>query len=376
MTEVITTNYLDPIYHDTKRSLFKIYPQSDEIRSNLRIVRYQPITPTSQLFGQRGLYQIFKTITLSTLDRQVLDTWRFVPQLMDVLNTVADVGTVQCLKSFQDGNALSITVDKETGLQTIRNQLTNMQSYEFTLDLHKLSSYLRNLPNVNNGLVIEIEYLPAQVNSWGSNPLLAYDIVVNSSAMTNYTVPYSVFMNDSVLFTGTSIKQRITGFTGKNISRLMIMVQQGNGSSDDVNNQIKQKGQILQIYVNGNTILPYGGVQYESQQLAYLLDSVGGISYPLNHVYDINLLELSGGISVDTIDSRTLLNNLGVSGNNLVHQSLNTYSFFINNKINELVIEYTTPFNLTPTIPINLMLFAEVSKVANHNGGKTLVSFA
>jgi len=74
MTEVITTNYLDPIYHDTKRSLFKIYPQSDEIRSNLRIVRYQPITPTSQLFGQRGLYQIFKTITLSTLDRQVLDT--------------------------------------------------------------------------------------------------------------------------------------------------------------------------------------------------------------------------------------------------------------------------------------------------------------
>lgn len=373
MTEVITTNYLDPIYHDTKRSLFKIYPQSDEIRSNLRIVRYQPITPTSQLFGQRGLYQIFKTITLSTLDRQVLDTWRFVPQLMDVLNAVADVGTVQCLKSFQDGNALSITVDKETGLQTIRNQLTNMQSYEFTLDLHKLSSYLRNLPNVNNGLVIEIEYLPAQVNSWGSNPLLAYDIVVNSPAMTNYTVPYSVFMNDSVLFTGTSIKQRITGFTGKNISRLMIMVQQGNGSSDDVNNQIKQKGQILQIYVNGNTILPYGGVQYESQQLAYLLDSVGGISYPLNHVYDVN-----NGFA---IDSGTLVNNLGVSGNNLIHQSLNTYSFFINNKINELVIEYICPNNVpvppTPLIPqINLMLFAEVSKVANHNGGKTLVSFA
>ena len=370
MTEVITTNYLDPIYHDTKRSLFKIYPQSDEIRSNLRIVRYQPITPTSQLFGQRGLYQIFKTITLSTLDRQVLDTWRFVPQLMDVLNAVADVGTVQCLKSFQDGNALSITVDKETGLQTIRNQLTNMQSYEFTLDLHKLSSYLRNLPNVNNGLVIEIEYLPAQVNSWGSNPLLAYDIVVNSSAMTNYTVPYSVFMNDSVLFAGQSIKQRITGFTGKNISRLMIMVQQGNPSSADRNNQIREKDQSLQIYVNGNTILPYGGVQYESQQLAYLLDSVGGISYPLNHIYSI---------TGDSMDSVTLVNNLGVEGNNLVHQNLNTYSFFINNKINELVIEYTCPNN--PAVPplvqqVNLMLFAEVSKVANHSGGKTLVSFA
>jgi hypothetical protein len=358
MTEVITTNYLDPIYHDTSRSLFKIYPQSDEVRSNLRIVRYQPITTTDNFNGTQGLYQIFKSIKLSTLDQQVLDEWRYVPQLMDVMNAVADVGSVQCLKSFQDGNAISITVDKETGLQTIRNQYSKITSYELTLDLHKISSYLRNLPNVNNGLVIEIQY-QAIVNSWGSNPLLAYDIVVNSSAMTNYTVPYSVFMNDGVRFTGAGIKQRITGFNGKNISRLMIMVQDGTGDY----NQIKQKDQILQIYVNGNTILPYGGVQYGSQQLAYLLDSVGGVAYPINHLYDIN-----NGANMDSV---VLTNALGTAS----HQSLNSYSFFVNNKINELVIEYTCPNNGAGT-SLNLMLFAEVSKVANHNGGKTLVSFA
>jgi len=235
------------------------------------------------------------------------------------------------------------------------------------LSLLDVFDYLKNSvyvsTNMFSHLRLVIEFYPVKTAEADATailkPYLIVDEIVDEKAMESIekelmTTPivFKPIERDSALIPialsgiQQSINLKLKGFNDKTLNRVLVCKSTATNVSLSINSEK------VNFVVNGRQILPYDGIDTPAKRTMYLNDSWG----------TVNMLPAQNNVIFDVAKKVTLSAALP-QANDFVGLS-------INDNIREFELQYSRNTTIAGSIvALNLLVYGEVNKVFNPNGG-------
>jgi len=370
-TNQIKTHIIDPVYFGQDRCEFKFTPNK-LFMSNMRIggAGYVANTPaTDKMKNPAGVWGQIKNIFLMDGGTEVDKQY--------------DVGPLMAFKASNHPNDQNFSKNKLLthsflGYESNSNRkLTepfaqvgttpSLLKDEGWLSLLDVFDYLKNSvyvsTNMFSHLRLVIEFYPVKTAEADATailkPYLIVDEIVDENAMESIekelmTTPivFKPIERDSALIpvttinTPQSINLKLKGFNDKTLNRVLVCKSTATNVSLSINSEK------VNFVVNGRQILPYDGIDTPSKRTMYLNDSWG----------TVNMLPAQNNVIFDDA-KKVALSAALPQANDFVGLS-------INDNIREFELQYSRNTGEAGSIvALNLLVYGEVNKVFNPNGG-------
>lgn len=301
-----TTHYLDPIFHNNKRSEFRIPSDKRVLLSGMRLCDFG-VSSTKDANGanvqafysaRTGVLGVIDRITLLS-NTQVLDTFRDTAKYLTFMNLQQNSDSFKSINTFLSktansteffSNAIQIDqpisdVDNGLGLLARVNLgsllpfLTNVSTLSDIRDLRLVIEYNTNANDV---------FQATRPFSFNINePFLLVDEIVgqdaasmvNDSLNVNYAAVEVERISIPAVVANTNqvVTNRLKAFDNKIVNYLVGMTIDP-AARNNIQNQnvsLAQPNEKFQFTLNGKKLLPLQGIDNEARKLAYLSDSIG-----------------------------------------------------------------------------------------------------
>lgn len=376
-TNQIKTHILDPVYFSQQRAKFSI-PKNKVFMTNMRLINVGYVAPNAntKIGYPAGLWGQIRNIYL-------LDGGTDIDKLYDV-------GPIMSFKVSNNPNDVNVSKNNTLNKAPVgyisekdkpQNQdhgtvivngkvLSDSKGWLSLLDVFdylKKTGFISTTMYQDLQLVIEFANPLPEANATGViKPALVVDEIVNESQVVKINkelmgtdVVFKAIERDSVglPLATKDVKQRKTynlkGFDGKTLNRVLIC----KSSLDGKQVAMKNEGEKVNFIVNGRQILPYDGIDAPAKKVALLTGSWGGVN--LLPGFNIPLFADTNAVRY----TATPLDFIGLN---------------IKDKIDDLQFNYErTPSasNVAIVDAMNLLVYGEVDKVIQPNGGNYVVSY-
>lgn len=368
-TNQIKTHIIDPVYFGQDRCEFKFTPNK-LFMSNMRLggAGYVPDTVATDIIqNPAGVWGQIKNIFLmdggTEIDKQY------------------DVGPLMAFKASNHPNDQNYSKNKSLtqsflGYESNSDRIlsapfatinTNSQSLSKTgwLSLLDVFDYLKNSiyvsTNMFSHLRLVIEFYPVKTaEPQGKSilkPYLIVDEIVDEKAMEsiekelmNTPIVFKPIERDSALIpvilasTPQNVNLKLKGFNGKTLNRVLVC------KSTATNVSLSIDSEKVNFVVNGRQILPYDGIDTPSKRTMYLNDSWG----------TVNMLPAQNNVIFPAGKKATFA----------LLQANDFIGLGINENVREFELQYSrNTANVASLVALNLLVYGEVNKVFNPNGG-------
>jgi hypothetical protein len=355
----IYRNYIDPLSFPNKtvgnsgcRVVWRIPKGNNVIPESIKVVNLSFTTTTegNKFNGSYGVYEPLSYVLIRTANGQEISECRNPAELMRILNTTETTNDyVDGVYSLESGNAVSMSIDPNTQLQTFRRAMSNNlkvnQGY-YKIELSRLLPVIKSMPDVWNAgfeIILEFGGTFAYCSECAiASIVLQYDELQDykhsekvSKFMFNEWLPEKLYWSGGgVGYTNNQL--RFLTFYGRTINRfLMYKVDVADGLPILLQGDGDDKTVSENLYLNGSQFYPLLGLTegYRQRKCAEFL---GGMVFPYNHLINTN-----GGITLADEPSiyDVLVGNTddGVNNNDAV---LNVSCHKLNNlRVEELVLQ-------------------------------------
>ena len=253
-----------------------------------------------------------------------------------LLNLNSSSAKVNNIDVYENGNAVGVQINDQTGLQTMPHSLGNkvgITTNFFSLSLNKFLPYLNNCGLITTGLEVRLEFggsLPgatgATVNP-GSKIMYSEINGVNVETAKTFNfieiqperISVPVASNTSAM---NSFKQRIYSYAGKKLLKIFGLITRQPTTSDQTVVPYLNTLQSINFYNSGAQLISLDGIS--DNQIGMLCDVLGGdLSYPLNHTsrYRCELSQdtTMDDLSVNSVMTGSTASSLNYKGNHLLN---------------------------------------------------------
>ena len=205
-------------------------------------------------------------------------------------------------------------------------------------------------------------------------PRLFCDEAIGAKLPQQLAFQYNVYEVDTLIGNGTSAaaggvistKARLNGFNGKFVNKLLLMNINPEKLRDDTGTDgIKcdgsqaYLGEVLQLYVNGETLFDFNGIDSDARRLSFLFYSWGPMTLPLGSYGNMSQ-DLSKLLTQRVLDMKGRMSYTGC---------------IINDRIVEFAVEHRR--TTTAATPSFLMqIWAEIPKQIQVNNGAYNVAYS
>jgi hypothetical protein len=387
----IYRNYIDPLSFPNKtvgnsgcRVVWRIPKGNNVIPESIKVVNlsFSTTTPGAKFNGSYGVYEPLSYVLLRTANGQEISECRNPAELARILNTTETTNDyVDGVYSLESGNAVSMSIDPNTQLQTFRRAMTNSlkinQGY-YKIELSRLLPVIKSMPDVwNAGFEVILEFgntFAYCANCSIASIVLEYDELQDykhsekvSKFMFNEWLPEKLYWTAGG-FGFTNNQLRFLTFYGRTINRFLMykvdatdnlpVLLQGAGTQPVSEN----------LYLNGQQFYPLLSAVdgYRQRKCAEFL---GGMVFPYNHLINTN-----GGITLADEPSiyDVLVGETGNFGINNSDAVLNVSCHKLNGlRVEELVLQISADNALNNTYPaMYIYVWGETMKIGqvNENG--------
>jgi len=161
----------------------------------------------------------------------------------------------------------------------------------------------------------------------------------------------SVICANGVVASPQKKSYNLKGFNGKTVNKVLICKSSLDGKTISMKNDDEK----VNFIVNGRQILPYDGIDTPAKKVAFLNDSWGVV----------NMLP---GMNIPQYDAS---NAVGYT----VPQVCDFIGLGIGDNIDDFQLEYTRTPSTANKADMNLLVYGEVNKVLQANGGDYQISY-